>query len=233
MDKILLVDDVKLLREIQKGFLASSLVDILTAGDGHEALEVARKSRPDLIVMDKFMPGMDGVTCCREIRRDPLLKDIPVIMLTNAAQPADAEEYRAAGFNDCLAKPIDGKLFLATIKKYLPAIERRAIRVPFSAAVTIVRFDGDHAGISRDISLNGMHVESGLQMLPGEELQVSFTLPGGDAPVEVRGRVAWLDKRAPSGKAAFGVEFLEVTGKGIPFLRKSELKTFIERLSQR
>ena len=71
MKKILLVDDVKLLLEVQKKYLSASLIQILTACDGHEALEVAGKERPDLIIMDNYMPRMDGITCCRLIKQKP------------------------------------------------------------------------------------------------------------------------------------------------------------------
>ena len=231
MDKILLVDDVKLLREIQKGLLSSSPVHVITASDGLEALSIVRKELPSLIVMDNHMPNMDGVTCCREIKKDPLLKHIPVVMLTNAIKPADFDEYMAAGANDWMSKPIDGKLFLSTLKKHLPAIECRGIRVPFCAGVKVIANNGFHTGKSRDISLKGIFITSEFQPAPGDVLRFEFVLPGSAAPTEVRGRVAWVKDNKAEGKsgstADFGVEFIEITGQGIPFIRRSELDAYV------
>lgn len=231
MQKILLVDDVKLLLEIQKKFLASSNINIFTAGDGSEALEVARRERPDLIVLDKYMPKMDGIACCTAIKSDPVLKSIPVILVSNSANQSDIEEYACIGCNDYLSKPIDGKLFLNTIKKYLPAIERRGPRVTCRVEVRLLYKGAVHQVMSEDISLGGMYVITGFPLSRGDELQLSFVLPGSDTMTEARGRVAWSGRGSLSGRAGVtpgaGIEFIEITGKGMPLLRTGELKEYI------
>jgi uncharacterized protein (TIGR02266 family) len=231
MHKILLVDDVKLLLEIQKKYLASSDVQILTAGDGAEALDVVRRERPDLVVMDRYMPKMDGVTCCAAIKGDPGLKHIPVIMVSNSSCASDLEEYNRAGCSDYLAKPVDGKVFLEMIKKYLPSIERRSFRVPLQTEVKLTFRGAVHLGRSEDIALGGLYVVTGVQLSMGDEVAISFLLPGNDSPMEARGRVAWVNRsgsgREPANKPGIGIEFIEITGQGIPFLRKGELKAYI------
>jgi len=231
MDKILLVDDIKQHREKKKGILATSRLHVLTASDGHEALAVARKELPSLIVMDHYLPNMDGVACCREIKADPHLKHIPVIMLTSSVKPADFEGYLAAGASDCLAKPVDGRLFLSTIKKHLPSVESRGVRVPLCTEVRLIVEDGFHVGMTKDISPQGFFVTSELKPLPGDEMKFAFMLPGSDAPTEVRGRVAWFRDKDSDGKpgftAGFGVQFLEFIGNGIPSIRKGELEDFV------
>jgi CheY-like chemotaxis protein len=231
MDKILLVDDVKLLREIQKGLLATSPVQILTASNGLEALSIVRNEMPSVIVMDNHMPHMDGVTCCREIKTDPLLRHIPVVMVTNAVKHSDREEYLAAGASDWLSKPIDGKLFLTTLKKHLPCIECRAIRVPLCTEVRVFAATGFHTGKSLDISMKGILITSEFQPSPGDELRIEFVLPGSAASTEARGRVARVMTNSAEGKTRpvfeFGVEFINITGKGIPFIRRSELEAYV------
>lgn len=233
MHKILLVDDVKLLLEMQKKYLASSTVHILTAGDGVEALEVARREFPDLIVMDRYMPNMDGMTCCAAIKGDPKLSHIPIIMASNTGSPEELEEYVRAGCSAHLAKPFDGEDFLKTLKQFLPAIERRASRIPFHAEVRLTVSGAVHSGTSEDITLSGIYVATGVLFSKGEELRLSFTLPGSDSPLEVRGRVAWINSNSGKGtnglKPGIGIEFLEITGQGIPFLRRAELSGFISR----
>jgi len=234
MHKILLVDDVKLLLEMQKKYLASSMVNILTAGDGAEALDVAHREFPDLIVMDRYMPRMDGIACCNAIKGDPKLRHIPVIMVSNTDSPAELDEYSRAGCSGHLAKPFDGEVFLQTLKKFLPAIERRSSRIPFRAEVRLTINGIAHSGMSEDITLNGIYVAAGVLVSKGEDLTLSFVIPGSDSPLEARCRVAWINRKGTERtgfKPGFGIELLEITGQGIPFLRRAELNVFVSRHS--
>jgi len=230
MKKILLVDDVRLLLDIKKRFLASSQVQILTAGDGEEALEVVRQEHPDLIIMDKYMPKMNGLDCCVAIKADQSIAHIPVIMSTNAAKQADAEEYMRAGCSDILSKPLDAKTFLNMIRKYIPEIDRRTVRLPHTMDMKISSGNGAFDACSEDLSLNGAFAVSDLKVSINDELSFSFMLPGSDTPMKVRGRVVWL--RNGGAAPGFGVEFMEVTGEGMPMLRIGELKEFIKSRSQ-
>lgn len=230
MKKILLVDDVRLLLDIQKRFLSSSQVRILTAGDGEEALEIVRLEHPDLIIMDKYMPKMNGLDCCIAIKADQSIAHIPVIMSTNAARQVDAEEYLRAGCSDILSKPLDSKTFLNMIRKYIPEIDRRTVRLPHTMDMTISSGNGAFDACSENLSLNGTFAVSDLKVSINDELSFSFMLPGSDTPMNVRGRVVWL--RDGGGAPGFGVEFMEVTGEGIPMLRIGELKEFIKSRSQ-
>jgi len=233
MEKILLVDDVKLFLEMQKGLLDSSYVQLFTAANGLEALSVARQEAPDLIITDNHMPIMDGITCCQEIRKDPQLKHIPVIIISNATNDSDKQKYLSMGFNDIIPKPIDSKLYLATIRKYIAAVERRGARLPFSVAATITTKTGIHNAQTIDISMKGLQLSSQLSPLQNDQIEISFNLPGSDSLLEVVARVAWVkpvNQGTSGSRSAFGVEITAITGKGIPFVRKSELESFVRSL---
>ncbi|GEM_PF-459287 len=234
MHKILLVDDVKLLLELQKRFLASSVVQLFTASDGLEALQVARQVVPDLIVMDKYMPNMDGLACCREMKSDPALCHIPVIMVSNATHPVEMAEFKGMGIDTYLAKPLDGRLFLNAIKTFIPSIERRDPRLPCRMEVRLTVAGSTHAGVSEDISQGGIFVGTHLELNRGEELGISFVLPGSDVPTEACCRVAWRNKGSmpckPQVSPGIGIEFIKITGSGMPLLRSSELKSFISAI---
>jgi CheY-like chemotaxis protein len=226
MKKILIVDDVKLLREIHKRYLSSSHVEVLTAENGEEALDITRRERPDLIIMDRYMPRMDGLACCIAIKADPSIAHIPVIMATNAAQKDDADEYIRSGASDYLSKPIEAKIFLEMIRKYLPEIDRRASRVSETIKMKIVADNSQSIAVTGDMSLNGAFAVTDMNVSVNEELKFSFMLPGKDVPIEIQGRVVWLKKEGDA--SGFGVEFIRVTGPGLPMLRSSELKDFVQ-----
>ena len=226
MAKILIVDDVKLLCEIYKRYLATSQVEVFTAADGEEALEIARRELPDLIIMDRYMPKMDGFASCLAIKADPLLVHIPVIMATNAAQQDDKDECIRAGASGFISKPVDDKTFLDMVKEYLPDFNRRPARVAEALEMKIIADHGPHSALTKDISVNGAFAVSDLHVAVNEELLFSFLLPGKEVPIETQGRVVWL--RKGGAVSGFGVEFSKVTGQGLPMLRLGELRDFVQ-----
>jgi CheY-like chemotaxis protein/anti-sigma regulatory factor (Ser/Thr protein kinase) len=94
---------------------------ILEAYDGPEALDLAQKHRPDLILLDIALPRMDGFTVLERIREDETLKHIPVIALTASAMKGDREEILARGFDGYLSKPLDLELLEKTLGEVLYA----------------------------------------------------------------------------------------------------------------
>ena len=104
MTKILLVEDDKSLREIYGVRLLAEGYDIISAGDGEEALAMAIKDRPSLIVSDVMMPKISGFDVLDILRNHEETKDVRVIMLTALSQPKDKERAEALGVNDYLVK---------------------------------------------------------------------------------------------------------------------------------
>lgn len=96
-NKVLLVDDLNLILELEKVYLKGLHVDVYVAGNGEEALEIVSREKPDLIYMDLNMPVMDGPTCCRILKSDPTTREIPVIMVISASSPQDELQCRSAG----------------------------------------------------------------------------------------------------------------------------------------
>src|SRR6266571_2658885 len=92
MDSTVLVcDNEEILRDLVRASLDGNGYRFVEARDGDEAVEAARRSRPDVILLDMMMPGRTGIEVLEELRRDPELRAIPVIMLTARAQVADRE----------------------------------------------------------------------------------------------------------------------------------------------
>ncbi len=116
---ILVVEDQEDNRQILRDLLASAGFRMVEAHDGREALTLARSERPDLILMDIQLPILDGYEATRGIKRDPELKDIPIIAVTSYALSGDEERAREAGFDAYVAKPYSTRLLLAKIGQFL------------------------------------------------------------------------------------------------------------------
>ena len=107
MATVLIIDDDELVsRTLQRAFKLYGY-RALVALSGGEGLQLARRDRPDLFVLDIIMPGADGYEVCRQIREDPLLKDLPVLFLTARDKDEDKIEGFQAGGDDYLAKPFN------------------------------------------------------------------------------------------------------------------------------
>jgi len=104
--------------------LAASGHEVLEATNGADALKLARQNRPDLIVSDMQMPGLDGFGLIAALRADPVLRGVPVIAVTASAMMGDRETIIAAGFHDYLSKPIEPETFVARIERHLPPAGR-------------------------------------------------------------------------------------------------------------
>lgn len=210
--KILLVDDTRLVLELEKSFLKLSHVDVVTAANGVEALELIRKDPPDLIFMDMNMPAMDGISCCRFLKADPFLCGIPVVMLTTAGREDDRERAMKAGCDDFLTKPIDRREFLEKARKYTQDVDRRELRVPCQFPVLFLLDNSPVSAHAMDISDGGLFLASREPVLLDSPLRLALYLPATNPVLmEVAGRVAWINeegKRVNSGlPAGFGVEF--------------------------
>lgn len=105
--RILVVDDMLTNRANTRLILAGRNYTILEAGNGVEALEFARQYRPHLVLLDIVMPEMDGIACCRELKKDVELQDIKVIMVTSAGEYEQIAEAFRAGCDDYITKPIN------------------------------------------------------------------------------------------------------------------------------
>ena len=120
-ERILLVEDNMVNRRMAEFLLKSRGLVVIEAVTGAEAIQLARAERPDLIIMDLQLAGMDGFVATREIKADPLTRHIPVVAMTAYAMSGDRERALEAGCDGYITKPIDTKEFPVTIERYLVA----------------------------------------------------------------------------------------------------------------
>jgi len=102
--KILVIEDDKFLRELISQKLLKEGYDIVEAVDGEKGIEVANKEKPDLVLLDLILPGIDGFEVLAKLKADPKLSDIPVIILSNLGQKTDIEKGIEMGAADYLIK---------------------------------------------------------------------------------------------------------------------------------
>ena len=107
--KILIADDEQPLRLLVRATLedesGEERYEIIEAIDGNETLDLARKKRPELILLDIQMPGLSGLEVCKILKGDPATADLMIVMLTAKGQQSDRERGLAAGADDYFAKP--------------------------------------------------------------------------------------------------------------------------------
>ena len=99
--------------------LEANSYDVITAYDGQEGLDKARKEKPDLIILDLMLPKMDGYKVCRMLKFDEKYKSIPIVMFSARAQEEDEKMGMEVGADDYVTKPFDPKVLLDKIQKLL------------------------------------------------------------------------------------------------------------------
>ena len=119
---VLIVDDIPVNIILLKTMLARTNVRILTAVNGRDALDIVRQLRPHVVLLDIQMPIMNGLEVLKEIKADPTLKDISVIMVSAYTSAEDIEQSMSLGASGYIKKPVIMDLLLSTVTAELDKI---------------------------------------------------------------------------------------------------------------
>ena len=114
--RILVVDDIDANVRLLEAKLTAEYYDVMTASDGPSALAMAARERPDIVLLDVMMPGMDGFEVCRRLKDDPVTRHIPVVLVTALDGREDKMKGLQAGADDFVTKPIDDVILFARVK---------------------------------------------------------------------------------------------------------------------
>lgn len=117
--RIVVVDDEILIRETVRLALEHAGFEVTVVEDPAAAFESVKTRRPELVIMDLYMPGLDGREVCRRLKSDPATKDIPVVLFTGSNEAVDVVTGLDSGAVEYLAKPIDGEVLVNKIKGIL------------------------------------------------------------------------------------------------------------------
>lgn len=118
--KVLIVDDHPDAINILTVILTKGGYQPVSAKDGVEALQKINDEHPELVLLDVMMPKMDGYEVCQAVKADPMLRHIPILMLSAKTDPASKERGRALGAADYLTKPINPTEILNKVREYIP-----------------------------------------------------------------------------------------------------------------
>ena len=117
MSLVLIIEDNDKNMKLARDVLGAKGYQTLEAVTGEEGVKLAKEKKPDLVLMDIQLPGINGIEAFRQIRGDAATRGIPVIALTASVTPSDRSAITAAGFDAFLGKPINLKEFLETVKR--------------------------------------------------------------------------------------------------------------------
>jgi two-component system alkaline phosphatase synthesis response regulator PhoP len=168
MKTILVVDDEPQIAQIAKDYLQHAGYAVITAGDGSEALALARERRPDLVVLDLGLPTLDGLDVARRLRSD---RSIPIIMLTARVEESDRLKGLELGADDYITKPFSPRELVARVRAVLRRVQpgstsdgilHRADLVIDTEKMTVTR-----AGMPMDLTTTELQLLATLARQPG------------------------------------------------------------------
>ncbi len=208
--KILIADDAKLFREMESVFLAR-LGTIFTASTGSEALEIARREQPAVMIVDFDMPDMCGDNLCHAIKADRDLHRTPVILVTSGQSAEDHARAVRAQADDVLMKPLSRTQLGLSVSRLLGADRHLApARVPLlnDVRVCLVRAGSSAWGVMRDLSRGGVFVESHGRLPVDSEIDLDFRLPDVRKPLRPTAQVMWAGLHPKTRAPGMGLRFL-------------------------
>lgn len=229
---ILLVDESRFFLSIEKQFLRNVPAAVLEAQSASQALSLCRATPPQLIFLADVLADGDGHSCCRQLKADPALADIPVILVCEDVTPAARERHAAVGCSAVLSKPLDRHSFLEAGRKFVAGI--REARRPCQIGVMITQGSRMITTKGLDISSGGLFCEGSEDLAVGSELVLDLHLArpheAGDR-IRCVGVVAWLNERSNPTKAhhpaGFGIKFTK-----IPPLSAEVLAAYLQKIDQ-
>ena len=205
---ILVVDDAPMFREMESLFLCR-YGRVLTAASGAEALEVVRRERPDVVVLDFHLPDIDGETLCRRIRAFRPPEGASAVVAISSGDSSDHERAIRAGAADVLARPLSRLALVETVNRLVRFPEMRGMaRIDHAATVRVLMERQEQWGTMRNLSRGGMYIEASWSAPPESEMQLEFRLPEVGETLSPTAKVIWSRRRRDGVSAGMGVRFL-------------------------
>ncbi len=189
MPKILLVDDVDLFLELERSYLEGCDYDLLTASSGEETLQRLDKISPDVLLLDYYMPGINGDEVCRSIRQNKNWRHLPILMVTAAGKPEEVKCCLEAGCDDYITKPVNKNELREKVQRLLGRVQRRtAERVAVKMPLQIQDGDRIHVARAEDLSTTGAYLKSPVPLAENTTVEIKLENEQG-VPVSIYGKI--------------------------------------------
>ncbi len=205
MAKVLLVDDVELFLELEQSYFEGTGHETLTATSGPMALEALQREKPDILLLDLFMPEMSGAEVCQKVRNHPEWQNLPVIMVTSAGKEEEIRRCLEAGCDDYVTKPVSRKELLEKINRLLGEVKYRTEpRLPVLFPVEITVNGQQEQATVLDLSSNGAFLQTENLTPIGTTLLLRMHLPAC-GEIEIAARVRRIEMGEPAGLGVYFV----------------------------
>ena len=124
MSLVLIIEDNEKNMKLARDILVAKGYQTVEAVTGEEGVKLAKEKKPDLVLMDIQLPGINGIEAFKQLRADPKTARIPVVALTASVTPTDRSQITAAGFDAFIGKPINLKEFVETVKRLVEGAKK-------------------------------------------------------------------------------------------------------------
>ncbi len=218
---VLVIDDDPRMQELVTAILGGTDFKVLSASDGPTGIELARRVQPALILVDMMMPGLDGISVCKQLRQKPALKDIPVVGMTSSNDLTLAHKAFQAGARFFLPKPFPTAALVQVVELALASAAREPTsshrrqhsRLPVAVRVRCCAdakgtLSPQVEGYTGNASLGGLLLLLSERLLgQGMEVTLDLTLP--EESVSAKSSVVWCDSMPDKeGRFRHGVRLL-------------------------
>jgi len=207
---VLIADDLKFFLEIEKSYLQRGGFEVLTATSGEEAVDIAQKRQPNLVLLDLEMPKMDGVAACAAMRKVAVLQATPIIIMSATGTPQNRERCLKAGCTEFVIKPEKPDELLGIVARILSIKKREAKRITVVFNVTGTHASRQVVGQAKDLGEKGLLLETSTAISVGSVLELEFYLPGTRSQVKVKAKVVRAGK-TKEGAPQAGIEFIDLS----------------------
>jgi len=203
MPKILLVDDVDLFLELERSYLEGLGYDLITASSGEETLARIERVEPDILLLDYYMPGIDGDEVCATLRKNPRWENLPIIMVTAAGKPEEVQRCLISGCDDYITKPVNKQELREKVKRLLGQVHRRTVdRVPLDMPVQLKGDGKPQQARTRDISHNGLYLKTEAAIPENSPVELTLELSEGKT-LELLGKVKRIEQDGETGLGVY------------------------------
>ena len=209
--RIIIVDDVNEFIQREKTLLNREDFSLLTVSSGDEALFKAQNDKPDLLILNFFMPDLNGFKVCRKLKGDSATEHIPVLII--AAHSDEDEDpsslTRRAGCDGFIKKPLRHDDLVPLVEELLGVPPRRHLRSDVSLLCSITDEDGQRDGTILNLTAEGVFIETSPAPWQGDIVKAEMSLDGTAPPTAFQLAVRWSRDNDEAGPVGAGCELLD------------------------